>query len=604
MRLSRQLGIGGLLALLLAGCSSQESTPTAAPETQREIAQGPLVGFSQAGAHVWRGVPFAKPPVGDLRWRAPRKPEPWRGRFEALRFGAVCPQFDFSGEPTGDEDCLTLNIYAPADARAEEGPLPTMLFVHGGGNSIGDAKIYDASRLASENRLVVVVVQYRLGVFGWLSHGALREQAAGAEDASGNFATLDLIRSLEWVRDNIASFGGDPERVTIFGESAGGVNVYSLLLSPRAKGLFHGAIAQSGFVVSFSPAEAENATDDPDVAGVEGSSTELLLTLLEQDDRADDRESAKALLASMPSEEIRALLRGKTSPEILEAIGSASTKLGGMYFAPFVLRDGSVIVDREPLEALASGHYNRVPVIVGTNRDEHRLFQAFSSPHVAHLGAMPLRIRDEHRYYLVTDYGSKLWKAGGADEPATAMSANQSRVFGYRFDWDEEPKILWLDLAELIGAGHAIELLFVFGGTNTKIADRMLLDDVPSAAELSRQMRSYWTQFAATGDPARGQQGDLPRWPAWASPGSGEGARYMVFDSPRDEGLYTSNATLTSRQVIDAVADDPRIENDEDRCEIYASFVQWSARMSPEEYESVAGGICQSYPVTRFAPGG
>jgi para-nitrobenzyl esterase len=589
-----------LLIALLGGCSQSSPVHEPDPLTQREIAQGKLVGFSHKGAHVWRGIPFARPPVGDLRWRAPRPPEAWSGLLEAVAFGDVCPQIDFSGERKGGEDCLSLNVYAPGDPGEDEGPLPVMFFIHGGGNSIGDATVYDASRLASENRVVVVVVQYRLGVLGWFAHPALRATAKDAEDASGNFATLDLIRGLEWVRDNIAAFGGDSERVTIFGESAGGVNVYSLLLSPRAKGLFHGAISQSGFVTSFPIFEAENAIDSESQPGLPGSSTEVLLSLLEADDRADDREAAKVVLAQLSESETADYLRAKSADEILGVFSESGQALGGMYFAPFVLRDGTVIEDRDAMEALATGAYNRVPVVVGTNRDEHRLFQAFSSPHVAHLGPLPVRIKDLDRYHRVTEYGSKLWKAGGADEPATAMRQNQSQVWGYRFDWDEERKLMWLDLADLIGAGHAIELLFVFGGTNSDVAKRMLIDDQPSAEKLSAQMRSYWAHFAATGDPGSGQQADLPLWPAWAD----EKPRFMVFDSPRDAGLHTSGETLTTRGVIQQVASDPRISSEADRCEIYASFVQWSAEMTPEEYRSVGGGICAAYPLETRTPGG
>ena len=173
-----RLFLFALLAFTTA-CSPSAAVFEPDPATQRQLAQGKLVGFSHEGAHVWRGVPFAKPPVGELRWRAPRLPEPWSGTLEATAYGEPCPQLDFSSDPKGSEDCLTLNIYAPEDLRPDEGPLPTMLFIHGGGNTIGDATVYDASRLARENRVVVVVVQYRLGVFGWFAHPALREAAAG-----------------------------------------------------------------------------------------------------------------------------------------------------------------------------------------------------------------------------------------------------------------------------------------------------------------------------------------------------------------------------------------------------------------------------------------
>ena len=472
-----------------------------------------------------------------------------------------------------------------------------MFFIHGGGNTIGDATVYDAARLAAENGVVVVTVQYRLGVFGWFAHRALRERAEGPEDASGNFATLDLVRALEWTRDHIAPFGGDPERVTIFGESAGAVNVFSLLLSPRAEGLFHGAIAQSGFVTGFSLEEAENPVDHATAPGAPGSATEVLLRLLVQDGRAADRAAAKDVLAGMDGDAIRTYLYDKEAGQILQSFLGNGGGMGGMYFSPFVFRDGHVVAAQPGLEAFAAGAYHRVPTILGTNRDENRLFLAFTSPHVTRLASLPVRINDPNRYRVAAEYGSNLWKASGVDAPAFAMRRHQEDVWGYRFDWDEEPSWLWLDLAELLGAAHALELLFVFGGTNTALADRLLLEDVASAEELSGQMRSYWAEFAHRGDPGRGQDRDLPEWPTWAAEADATSPRFLVFDSARDRGLHVGDQTYTVDDIVGSVPHDPRLETDADRCEIYAGFVMWSEAMTPEEYETVGDGICRAHPL-------
>jgi para-nitrobenzyl esterase len=271
--------IAALCGLALAGCQARAkpwSIEKADPATQRTTLQGDVVGGAgHFGSDAWLGVPFAAAPVGDLRWRAPHPPSPWQGTRETLRFGPGCPQFATSiggddsapdGHLTGNEDCLYLNIWAPhlSAAQVPKGSdrLPVMFWIHGGGNSIGRAAMYDGGHLASAENVIVVTTQYRLGPLGWFRHKSLRGGAADATEASGDFGTLDLERGLEWVRDNISAFGGDPGNVTIFGESAGGQNVYSLLVSPKAKGLFHHAIVESGGLSQTTTDQAEHFADD------------------------------------------------------------------------------------------------------------------------------------------------------------------------------------------------------------------------------------------------------------------------------------------------------------------------------------------------------
>ncbi len=591
---------GWLAGLALLGCGG-DAPPAIDASSKRTLGSGEVVGFASGDAHAWRGLPFARPPVGELRWRPPQPPRAWEGVREALEFGAECPQLNAGGEAIGDEDCLFLNVFAPRFA-SEELPgagerLPVMVWIHGGGNSMGSAEVYDGSRLAAEDQVVVVTVQYRLGVLGWFSHPALREDGASPDEASGNWATLDLVRALEWVRDEIAHFGGDPQRVTIFGESAGGMNVQSLLLSPRAQGLFHRAISQSGFPTTFTLAQAENRTDDPE-PGEPGSSAEVLLKLLQQDGRAADREAAKTVADAMSPEEARRTLRGKTAAELLSTFnagtGGAS---GGIYVAPFILRDGHVIRDESSLAVFERGAHNRVPSILGTNRDEHKLFMAFLSPHVTRAASIPLWLNDAERYDLVTEYGGLMWKALGADEPAAAMRRSQGpTVWSYRFDWDEQDRLLWLDLPRLIGAGHAMEILFVFGGTRSEMARTWFLDDPPSADALSEQMRSYWTHFAATGDPARGRGGDLPTWLPWSP--EPDAPHTLILDSARDGGVRMSPEALDRATLLARVRGDPRLADPATRCEVYRVFVQWSDLIHPEDYPAVENGLCQPYPLT------
>jgi para-nitrobenzyl esterase len=612
---SPRFPLAALLALLSAGlaCGRAEPPPTPKPDpaSLRSTRSGDVMGFvSQDGAQVWRGIPFAAPPVGELRWRAPRPPAAWDGVRESLQFGARCVQFAGAlggdtgakeGEPVGDEDCLYLNVFAPRmspeDLAGRSRRLPVMVWIHGGGNTIGDARFYDGSRLAVTHQLVVVTVQYRLGVFGWFAHPALPGEGATPEDRSGNFGTLDLVRALDWVHDNIAAFGGDPERVTIFGESAGGRNVYSLLLSPLARGRFQRAISESGAASTATMAEATNTTDDPQ-PGDASSSGEVILRLLQRSGRAADRAEAKAVLASMKPSELRDWLRGQSAYALLELYEGKG--FGGMYAMPQLIRDGFVLPDEEPLRVFAErDRPNRVPVILGTNRDENKLFLLFTSPYVARVFRIPLWLRDERRYELDAEYASLMWKATGVDEPATALRASQGpSVFAYRFDWDEEPKVLFADLSKMLGAAHGMEIPFVFGRLTFLRADRFIFSEErrPAAERLSRAMMSYWAQFAATGDPGRGADGQLPRWSSWDD-SSPTAPRFMILDTEAGGGLRMSPDSVTRAGVIRAVADDPRFESWAERCEVYRGFVESGNRISRAEYAQLSDGACRKYPL-------
>jgi para-nitrobenzyl esterase len=223
--------------------------PTPDGATLRQTTSGTILGYTgDKGAWVWRGIRYAKAPTGTLRWRAPVPPKPPRkgGIIETLAPGAPCPQLpsQLSGEAepgritVGSEDCLFLDVYAPPNAENA----PVMLWLHGGGNTIGTGSSYSGENLAMKHGVVVVTINYRLGLFGWFSHPSLT--TGSAKDDSGNYGTLDVIRGLEWVQNNIQAFGGDADNVTLFGESAGGFDTLAMMASPLAEGLFHRAIVQ------------------------------------------------------------------------------------------------------------------------------------------------------------------------------------------------------------------------------------------------------------------------------------------------------------------------------------------------------------------------
>jgi para-nitrobenzyl esterase len=591
------------------GCAlrrDESANPVVAdPATTRALRSGTVVGTAgRYGGYAWLGIPFARPPVGELRWRAPEPPEPWSGTREALRAGARCMQLASpfggiedvkQGEPTGAEDCLHLSVWSPAgpgDAR-----LPVMVWIHGGGNSVGHSGFYDGSNLATKQQVVVIAVNYRLGPLGWFRHPALRAGAKDDIDASGNFGTLDLVRALEWVRDNVAAFGGDAGNVTIFGESAGGANVLSLLVSPPARGLFHRAIAQSAGLGSYSVEEAEHLRDDP-VAGHRNSGGEVLLELLVRDRTVPDRAAAKAAAARMRADEVARYLRSKTASEVLSA--AATGNMNGILDFPDRIRDGAVLPRETPPERFGrAGGYHQVPVMLGTTRDETKLF-LFSDPNLVRLWFWILpRVRDPRTYELAAEYGSKMWKAAAADELAMAMRvAKGPPVYVYRFDWDEEPTLLGSDLSFMLGAAHAFEIPFVFGHFEMGRQANVIWtkENEPGRSALSTAMMSYWAEFAHRGDPGRGRAGDLPQWTAWDEAVESE-HKYIVLDTPAGGGVRMGSEALTKAKVVAQIDADTRMPTQREKCERFRELALFSNHFRRDEYPTAGARGCREYPL-------
>ncbi len=544
--------------LLLASCPSKRSwrelNAAPDPSATRQTGQGTLIGFADSPkTHSWAGVPYAAPPIGALRWKAPRAPVSWGEQPRlATRYGEVCPQFDGpliagrkgSEDVTGSEDCLTLNVSAPRfdDPKGEKRAV--MVWIHGGGNSIGTANTYGVIRnLSAHYGVIVVSVNYRLGLLGWFHHPSLIETDASPEDASGNFGTLDLIAALKWVNQNIAAFGGDPGNVTVFGESAGGFNTFSLLASPLAKGLFARAAIQSGIPATTSLAVAENFTDSPD-PGSRASSSELLLKYLVADGRAQNRDDAKHVLAEMKLPQIAEYLRAKPPAALLEVLRGSSM---GMYSAPSLFRDGAVLPVATIIEVLSDqAQGNHVPVLLGTNRDEWKLFQAMNPKYVGkRFGLIPF-IKDEAVYEHDAALVSDMWKMLGTDWPAQALTQSQGNaVFAYRFDWDEEPARATVNVSKLLGAAHGLEIAFVFDDTAGELDAFGAASDEnrEGRSKLSQAMSSYWVNFAQTGVPGRGVDASLPEWKPYA------GAQFMVLDSEAGGGVRMHSGAQTAEDL-------------------------------------------------------
>ncbi len=609
----RKLGIALLVLVALAGAAvwwakKNLVATSAAPAELARVADpssartlpggGDLVGYTgRYGSHVWLGIPYAQPPVGDQRWRAPTAPTAWSGTREALAFGNRCPQFasPFAGVSdipigamTGSEDCLFLNVYAPRMERAAaaQAKLPVMVWIHGGGNVIGLSDFYDGGRLAQTHDVVIVTLNYRLGPLGWFRHAALREGAT-PEEQSGNFATLDLIRALEWVKGDIAAFGGDPGNVTIFGESAGGTNVFTLLLSPLASGLFHRAIVESGSTGIDTLAEAEHFHDDAE-PGHRRSSNETLARLLIANDKAIDRAAARAQIASLPPAEIASLLRTRTPEQLFAAYEREPTE--GLLDMPRVFADGVVLPTEDPIALLGRADgWNRVPVMAGTNHDENKLFLFVNPEFVKRWFDVIPQVKEPHLFQATADAQSAMWKATGADGPAAAMWNTQPNVFVYRFDWDEEPTLLGINLGAYLGAAHGFEIPFVFGHWDLGKQGNVIYTEAnrPGREALAEAMMSYWANFAWTGDPDRGRNNDKPAWSAWdGKPGA---PKYMILDTQDGGGSRMGSVPVTRESVIQSVAADPRLTSQRERCLVYRELARWSRGFTEADYTTACG---------------
>ncbi len=464
---------------------------------------GAVVGTTPA-IRVYKGIPFAAPPVGDLRWKAPEKIVPWEGVRACTEFSAGCVQprspipLPGLNAPTASEDCLYLNVWTPA--KSEKDKLPVMVWIHGGGFTMGTAGVpmYDGEALARKG-VILVTINYRLGPFGFMAHPALTKESK--HHSSGNYGLLDQIAGLEWVKKNIGQFGGDSKNVTIFGESAGGVSVSLLMVSPLAKGLFHRAIAESGAATLLPLRHLKESNAGRETCEDQG------ITI------------AKALGCDTAADPLAAM-RAKSSEEVLNAGPKTSLTAGSIFassaFPFWAIVDGWVIPD-DPDKLFKSGKQADVPFMVGTNADEGSMF------------TMMLPIRDTAGYETLmrtnfanrADEVMKIYPAADASQikPALndmltnalficpsrimigSMSNVKSKPYFYHFT-----KTHATGFGSNLGAHHAAEIPYVFGGLE---AQKIVTE---ADAELSRKMMSYWTNFARTGDP----NGDgLPVWPAY-----------------------------------------------------------------------------------------
>jgi para-nitrobenzyl esterase len=511
---------------------------------------------------IWKGVPYAKPPVGELRWAAPLDPEPWHGVRDATLPAKKCTQLFTTNEwlrtgvvdPDSSEDCLYLDVYRPQRPAYQHEKLPVYVYIHGGSNNFGSAWQYDGSALADRSNVVVVIVQYRLGPIGWFYHPALQTGGVDTLTDSGNFGTLDHAQALKWIHENISAFGGNPHNVTVTGESAGAHNTMNMVISPLGKRLFHRAMSESGGMATVTTTSARTSANDY---------IEKLIRFKENVDAA----TAKARREEMELDgTLEAYLRATAAGDFFLAM----LKYGSVPTFP-AIEDGTVMPVGGWIPAIQAGKYNKMPIILGANEYESKSFMPLYAAYVKPLGVpsgsytwfnlinvlrgdMPITLddvlplqRDKDIYELTGFYGSQNWKAKYVDTVAHQLANVQDDVYAYLFKWGgigSGPS----PFDFIYGAGHAAEIFFFFGGDQGLFGYPFVPENEAGRKQLQYAMMKYLANFAWTGNPnhsfshhhgwkKRPHWSYLPKWKEWSNtPGA---PKAIVFDADFDQAHIT-----------------------------------------------------------------
>ena len=447
-----------------------------------KVSEGKLQGYTDNGLTIYKGIPFAAPPVGELRWRAPQAAAKWTGIRQADKFA---PEPIQGGNPPWgkSEDCLYLNVWTPAKTAGEK--IPVLVWIYGGGFNAGSTAelSYNGEKLAKKG-VVLVSIAYRTGQLGFLAHPDL--SAENPKHVSGNYGLLDMIAGLKWVKENIAAFGGDPKKVTIFGESAGGIAVSMLCASPLAKGLFEGAISESGG--SFGP---------PRPVTYPGENMK----------RLPDAEAAGD-----------AYVKGAGFTSIADLRKVEADKLPALRGLAWPIIDGWVIPNDQH-KLYEAGKYNETPILVGYNSDEGASFSPPKTPEDYIAGV-------NKRYGKFADALIKAYPAGTTYVPKTARDLARDAAFGWHtWSWarlqanrgknkvfyyyfDQHPDYPEGSPRAGYGSPHGQEVAYVFGTLNTTGPQTTQTD-----LQISDAMGTYWTNFAKYGDP---NGNGVPQWPTFS----------------------------------------------------------------------------------------
>ena len=520
----------------------------------------------------WNDLPYAMPPVGDLRWKAPRElDDPTVLIVNQEDNGCVQEASVYAGISgkgiVGQEDCLYLDIYSPLDFKDKN--LPVMFWIHGGGNTSGWKDYYNFSKLSSKHDVIVVAINYRLGPLGWFYHPLIQDTQDGL-DKSSNFGTLDIIAALKWVQNNIHHFGGDANNVTIFGESAGGHNVFALLASPLTNNLFHKAISQSGYTTSHT-LEYAYSSKDSDLS----SQNALKALELNTGVTLNDSNSLRSINPYLLLEQYKKLEEGTYD------------------YLPLTQRDGIVIPKEGLKEALGNSKFTKnIPVLAGTTKDEVSLWIGVSTyftektyPFTKLIPIPKLKLKNPELYQYWLQTRSHAWKVRGTDEPLLELfKSGNDQLFAYRFDWDEQKKSFFANFPKLLGAAHGYEIAFLTGDYKYGPITRYVYPKSKSRDAMEDKMMTVWANFAKTGNPSLIT--DM-QWPAFTA----STQLFMKLDTSLSvgnesndlsslvSGIFSSEVGLTilqqclmARDSLKNVGDDlistlPELSNGE--CDLY-----------------------------------
>ena len=534
------------ILLVTASCSTISNFN----ETDKDIVvksqSGNYLGIEATDLYVFKGIPYAEPPVGDLRWRAPRDVEYLDAIIDATEFKNECVQPKDNSSifnrnlSTGDEDCLYLNIYVPKNQNSlNKNKFPVMYWIHGGSNIWGAGSDYDFSNLATSQQVIVVTINYRLGLFGWFASPFFAETGEG-HDKSYNFGHLDIIKGLEWVNQNISSFGGDKNNVTIFGESAGGSNTLTMIASPLAEGLFQKAISQSGYVSSYSAEYAESIS--------ELSSKNIF---------------AEDIKYLTDSNEIVDYLQGLTQTEVYEKYIATAEKY--VYpITPITLRDGIVVPKEGVYKALEKADPDLI-VVAGTNKDEMNYW--FVNSEYFYDTSFEIRRtlkRSEANLRSWNKYRSAIWRYKGAEEPLRRMSKSNDNLYSYRLDWDEEDDGIFGDYSLFVGAAHGIDVPFISNSFDMEQIPWYIKNILfpESSAEgrdaLSSLMMRYWGNIAKYGDP---NVFVSQKWEKFTANDN----QMIILDNPEDPNFGMVTNPVVPKTLLKEIESDSALEIEE-RC--------------------------------------